>query len=203
MITDARIASPRSIVDVVRVAVDAGAPAVQLREKKASARELAMIAEELLGITRPAGALLFVNDRIDVAIAVGADGVHLGPDDVPVATAQEISPAGFLIGASTDEPDRARALVAAGVDYIGCGTVFATSTKLDAGEPIGLSGLQRVTEAVPVPVVGIGGIDALGSHDVATSTDAAGVAVIGSVMGADNPAEAVRSILAPWHQNDR
>lgn len=201
VITDAAMASPRSIVDIVSAAVGAGAPAVQLRDKAAGARELATVAERLLDVTRPAGCLFFVNDRVDVAIAVGADGVHLGPDDVPVGVARRAAPPGFLIGASTDEPHRAQTLVSDGVDYIGCGTVFTTATKLDAGTPIGVDGLQRVVEAVRVPVVGIGGIDAAGSRLVAEGSEAAGVAVIGAVMADPDPAQAVRSILEPWSEN--
>jgi thiamine-phosphate pyrophosphorylase len=103
VITDRALATPRSVTDVVRAAVAAGAPAVQLRDKHATARELADMARALAGITRPAGALLFINDRIDVALAAGADGVHLGPDDIPVDAARRIAP-DFLIGYSTDSP---------------------------------------------------------------------------------------------------
>lgn len=198
VVTDTALAAPRSVPDIVRAAVESGAPAIQLRDKTASARELAEIGRTLLEIVRPAGALLFVNDRADVALAIGAHGVHVGPDDVPVDALRAAVPPDFLIGASTDEPDRARQLVSDGADYIGCGTVYATSTKA-AGEPIGVDGLQRVVESVPVPVVGIGGIDAAGSRAVAAETGAAGVAVVGAVMAATDPAFAVQELLAPWH----
>jgi thiamine-phosphate diphosphorylase len=150
-----------------------------------------------LPLARARGALLFVNDRLDVALALGADGVHLGPDDLPVAAARRAMGQGFLIGASTDDPERARALVRDGADYIGCGAVYATATKEDAGDVIGLDGLDCVARAVDVPVVGIGGISVERSAEVA-STRAAGVAVVGAVMGAADVAAAVRGLLAPW-----
>jgi len=182
----------------VRAALSAGAPSVQLRAKEASARELLELGREILPLTRAAGALLFVNDRVDVALALGADGVHVGPDDLPVAALRRATPRELLIGASTDDPDVARRLVADGASYIGCGTVYPTSTKADAGEVIGLQGLERVAAAVPVPVVGIGGIDVARSAQVAT-TSAAGVAVVGAVMKARDVKAVVRGLLAPWH----
>lgn len=198
VITDEGLAAPRSIAEVVRAAVDAGAPAIQLRAKGATARETATLGRQLREITTDAGALLFVNDRFDVALAIGADGVHVGPDDVPVAALRKVAPPGFLIGTSTDQPEAARRLVDDGADYIGCGTVYQTSSKLDAGETIGLGGLQAVVDAVSVPVVGIGGVDADGAREIASETSAAGIAVIGAVMGAPEPATAVRDLLRPF-----
>jgi len=221
------------VLDVVRAAVAAGAPAVQLRDKDASARELYETGLALLPLVRRAGALFFVNDRVDVALALGPDGVHVGPDDVPVAGVRaaverarstgrsgpatgddgaeprtattgarrpsgDARPAPFLVGASADDPEVARRLVAEGADYIGCGTVYATSTKRNAGNVIGLDGLQRVAEAVDVPVVGIGGIDPGRSAEVVAKTDAAGVAVVGAVMRATDVPTVVRALLAPW-----
>lgn len=197
VVTDVALASPRSISDVVRAAIAAGAPAIQLRDKSATARELADTARALLEITRAADALFFVNDRADVAMAIGADGVHVGPDDVPVSALRASVPDEFLIGASTDDPAKAATLAGDGADYIGCGTVYPTSTK-DAGSPIGIAGLERVVQAVEVPVVGIGGIDARGSAEIAGGTSASGVAVVGAVMTADDVAAAVEELMAPW-----
>ncbi len=179
-------------------ALAAGAPAVQLRAKHASARELMELGRAMLPAARARGALLFVNDRLDVALALGADGVHLGADDLPVAAARRASPPEFLVGASADDPDVARRLVDEGASYIGCGTVYATTTKPDAGEVIGLDGLDRVARAVAVPVVGIGGVTAERSVEVAAVTRASGVAVVGTVMKADDVGAVVRTLLAPW-----
>ncbi len=199
VITDPELARPRSVVDVVAAALCAGAPAVQVRAKGASARELLELGREILPLARQHRALLFVNDRLDVALALGADGVHLGPDDLPVVAARRAMGAGFLIGASTDDPEIARRLVADGANYIGCGAVYATTTKQDAGEVIGLEGLDRVARAVDVPVVGIGGLTIARSAEVAR-TAAAGVAVVGAVMAATDVAAAVKSLLAPWQR---
>jgi len=182
---------------VVEAALAAGAPAVQLRDKRASARDLLEAGHALLPLVRAASALLFVNDRADVALALGADGVHVGPDDLPVAALRARVPQNFLIGTSTDQPEQARALVAAGADYIGCGTVYPTSTKADAGEAIGLEGLDRVARAVTVPVVGIGGITVARAAAVA-GTAAAGIAVVSEVMRASDVHATVRALLEPW-----
>lgn len=182
-------------------ALRGGAPAVQIRAKGAGAGELFALATRVGSAVRAAGALLIVNDRLDVALACGADGVHLGPDDLPVADARRTAPAGFLVGYSTDEPGRARRAVDEGADYVGCGPVYPTANKPDAGAAIGLEGLRRVVEAVEVPVLGIGGVVPEHATDVA-ATGAAGCAVIGSVMAAPDPEEAVRALLAPFTSRD-
>jgi thiamine-phosphate pyrophosphorylase len=194
VITDRRLAGTRSIVDIVRSAVRAGAPAIQVRDKRASARELAALAREILPITRAASGLLFVNDRLDVALAVGADGVHLGPEDIPITAARRIAPLPFLIGCSTDDPTRARQLERDGASYIGCGAVFATSTKAVAGERIGVERLDEVARAVSIPVVGIGGITEDNIAEIATS-HAAGAAVVRAIMAAPDPAAVTRRLL--------
>jgi len=196
VITDRRLAAPRAMDDVVVAALEAGAPAIQLRDKHATARELFEQAVRLRALTARFGALLFVNDRLDVALAAGADGVHLGPDDIPIAAARRAVPRPFLIGYSTDDPATAAHAVAAGADYIGCGAVFGTSSKADvASERIGPEGVAAVARAVDVPVVAIGGISTENVHQLA-DTGAAGVAVIGAVMGAADPAAATRLLLA-------
>ncbi len=199
--TDRALAGSRNVADVVRSALAAGAPAVQLRDKEAGAAALLEQARELLVLVRRHGALLFVNDRLDVALAAGADGVHLGPDDLPVAAVRARAPRGFLIGYSTDDPERARGAEAEGADYIGCGAVFGTSTKPDAGDVIGIRRLDEVARAVHVPVIGIGGITPERAFEVA-ATRAAGIAVVGAVMAAPDPGEAVRLLLAPFAARD-
>jgi thiamine-phosphate pyrophosphorylase len=194
VLTDHRLAAPRDVVDVVRSALAGGARAVQLRNKGDSARELFEVGRILRAATQEHGALLFVNDRLDVALSLQADGVHLGPHDLPVATVRAHTPPGFLIGRSADDPEVARQAVADGADYIGCGTVYATTTKADAGATIGLAGLDAVVRAVSVPVVAIGGITVERSREI-PATGAAGVAVVGAVMAAADPGEAVRGFL--------
>ena len=195
VITDAAQAAPRDPVQVVEAALRAGAPAVQLREKGASARGLLLTAARLRELTLEYGALLFVNDRMDVALASKADGVHLGPEDPTPAAVRSAVPEGFVIGFSTDDPATARAAVAAGADYIGCGTLWPTSSKHNAGPAIGLDCLRRVAEAVAAPVVGIGGIT-LERAEAVRPAGASGIAVLGAVMSAPDPGESVRRLLA-------
>lgn len=198
VITDATLSGPRSVEAVVRAALDAGAPAIQLRDKHADAASLFDQTRRLLPLVHRHGARLFVNDRLDVALAAGADGVHLGPDDIPLRHARRIAPRPFIIGCSTDDPGEATELERAGADYIGCGAVFGTTSKADlAGERIGPEGLRAVTEAVGIPVVGIGGVTPENAPDLA-AVGAAGVAVIGAVMAAEDPGEAVRRLLSAF-----
>ena len=197
VITDNRLAEPRGVLDIVRIAVAAGAPAVQLRDKTATARELLQQAEALRIITRSHDALLFINDRLDVALAAQADGVHLGPDDIPLAAARAAVSDDFLIGVSTDDPEQARQAQGHGADYIGCGAVFGTSSKDVGGEAIGVEQLGQVVRAVDIPVVGIGGVDVQNVSQVA-ATGAAGAAVIGAVMKARDVEAAVKALLSPF-----
>jgi thiamine-phosphate pyrophosphorylase len=198
VITDRKRAEPRRLEEVLLAALEAGAPVIQLRDKNATARRLYDEAVELLRLVRRFGSLLVVNDRLDVALAAGADGVHLGPGDIPVAAARRGVPPDFLIGFSTDDPELARAAIRDGADYIGCGAVYATGSKPEvAGERIGAAGLAAVVNAVEAPVVGIGGIDTRNVSEVA-ATCAAGCAVINAVMTAPDPAAAVSQLLAPF-----
>lgn len=202
VITDRVLAQPRDVVDVVRACLEAGAPAVQLRDKDATARELFGQAIAIRALTATHGALLFVNDRLDVALAAGADGVHLGPGDLPLEAARRAAPAPFLIGWSTDDPEDARRAERLGADYIGCGAVFGTTSKDVAGERIGTERLAAVAAAVRIPVVGIGGIGPDNVGAVAR-TGAAGAAAIRSVMAATDPAAAVRTLLAAFPARGR
>jgi len=200
VITDEEKAAPRSVEWVVERSLEGGARCVQLRMKGASAGEMLRAARPLRASTRAADALFFVNDRLDVALSVEADGVHLGPDDLPVGPARRaVSSRDLLIGYSADDPDVARRAVEDGADYIGCGAVWRTASKELGDEAIGTRGLDRVARAVPVPVVGIGGVTPERAAEVAR-TSAAGVAVISAVMGADDPAGTVRRLLRPFEE---
>ncbi len=194
VITDRALAGSRNVADIVGAALRAGAPAVQLREKSLPPRETLRLARRLRADTEAAGSLFFVNDNVDLALAVGADGVHLGPGDLPVAAARRITPPDFLIGYSADDVAVARAAVADGANYIGCGTVFPTRTKPDAGTTIGLDGLAAVVRGAGAPVVGIGGITAQRARH-AFGTGAVGCAVVSAVMAHPDPARAAEELL--------
>lgn len=195
VVTDPDCGAGRNVVDVTRAALRGGAPAIQLRMKDAPAREMAALARALLVETRAAGALLFINDRVDVALAVGAEGAHVGQDDLPAAAARHIAPPGFLLGVSAETVDLARRAEAEGADYVGVGPVYGTGSKADAGDAIGLDRVTEVASAVRIPVVTIGGITAENAPGVIRA-NAAGVAVISAVMRASDPEAAVRLLLA-------
>lgn len=202
VLTDDVLADRRGGVRaVVARALEAGAPAVQLRMKSAGAGAMLRAAAPLREMTRAAGALFFVNDRVDVALAADADGVHLGPDDLPVGPVRRTLGDDLLVGFSADDPEVARRAVAEGADYIGCGTVYPTGSKDDAGRVIGPKGLDRVARAVSVPVVGIGGVTPERAREI-SRTRASGTAVISAVMGAEDPARAVRELMRPFRPRD-
>lgn len=194
LVTDPDCGAGRTVVDVVRAALRGGAPAIQLRIKDAPAREMVELARALVDETRSAGALLFVNDRVDVALAAGADGAHVGQDDLPVAAARRIVPPGFLLGVSAESVDLALQAQADGADYVGTGPVYATGSKADAGDAIGTGRFAEVVQAIRIPVVGIGGITTANAPDVMRA-GAAGVAVISAIMRAPDPEAATRDLL--------
>lgn len=190
LVTDRRATGGRDLVDVVSRALDAGLPAVQVREKDLPGRPLLALAERLRHATTARGALLFVNDRLDVARAVGADGVHLGEASFPVAVARECLPQA-LVGASIHGVPEAAASTA---DFVFFGPVFATPSKAASGPPHGPQRLAEAVRATRCPVLAIGGIDATTLPAVRAS-GAHGVAVIRAILAAADPAAATRVLL--------
>ena len=193
VLTDRSVARGRSLIDLVAAALEGGATAIQLREKSLSALDQIALGRELRRLTADAGALFIVNDRADIALALEADGVHLGQDDLPVATARKILGPGAIIGGSAGSLDELRRSIAAGVDYLGVGPMYATGTKADAGPPIGPAGLAQIRQQTDLPIVGIGAIDADNAGPV-IAAGADGVAVISAVLGADDVAAAARRL---------
>lgn len=165
-----------------------GATCIQLRVKDISARDLATLAIDLI---RSVGVPVIINDRADVAVAVGAAGVHLGADDIPVKAARAIAPDGFIIGASVGSNDEIPN--ASGADYVGIGPVFSTISKRDAGDAIGLAEFSRLAAATGLPAVAIGGITAANAA-AAVAAGAAGVASIAAVFGAIDPLAAAKEM---------
>ncbi len=195
VITDRKLAAPRSVVEVVQAALRGGATVIQLREKEAPTREMVELGMDLLRVTRPAGVPLIVNDRVDVALAIDADGVHVGQDDMPAALARKLIGPDKILGVSAETVEQALLAQRDGADYLGVGDVYGTPTKPDAGPPIGLEGLRRIVEAVDIPVVGIGGITPDNAAAV-IEQGAVGVAVISAVFAAPDPEEATRRLRA-------
>ncbi len=193
VITDAALAPGRSHVEVARAALAGGADAVQLRDKTATAQNLCAVASEIQPQARKFGAAFLVNDRVDVALLTGADGAHLGQTDLPCHEARRLLPRPSILGVSAATVAEAKKAVKDGADYIGVGPIFATPTKADAGEPIGLERLAHLVRAVPLPVVAIGGIH----HDnviAVLGTGVAGVAVVAAVVSAPEMAAAARAL---------
>lgn len=195
VLTDTRAAHGRSMAQLVAAALEGGATAIQLRDKSSSALEQIELGRELRRLTREAGALLIVNDRVDVAYAIEADGVHLGQDDLPVATARAILGPAAIVGGSAANPAELARSLAAGVDYLGVGPMYSTASKADAGPVIGPAGLADIRGATSLPLVGIGGIDPTNLAPV-FAAGADGVAIISAIMGADDVASATRRVRA-------
>lgn len=193
VITDRAAARGRPLAEVVRAAVEGGARRVQLREKDLEGAALHRLALELLAITRPAGAELLVNDRVDVALAAGADGVVLPARSLPTAAARALVGAAKVVARSTHSAEEVAAAAREGCDFALFGPVFATPSKAAWGPPLGLDALARAARA-SIPVYGVGGVTAASARSV-IEAGAAGVAVITAVMSADEPRAAVRAIL--------
>ena len=185
VITDRGLQRGRDEVEVAAAALQGGATTIQLRGKGLEARTLCGLGERLLPLCVRHGALLLINDRLDVALACGAHGVHLGQDDLPAAVARRLAGPDLVIGVSAATPGEAAAARSGGADYLGVGSVYATSTKADAGAPIGTRGLAWVAASSDLPVVAVGGIAAENVAEV-VAAGAAGVAVISAVVGAED-----------------
>lgn len=183
------------MVAAVEVALAGGAPLIQLRTKAGSDRQRWELALAVAERCRAAGALLVINDRADLAAACGAGGVHLGADDLPIDAARVVVGRHALVGATCRDAAQAQRAEAEGADYVGVGPAFATTTKPDLSAPIGPAGLARVTSAVRIPVVAIGGVSAQRVAEV-IGAGAQGVAVCDAVFGAADPTAALSALMA-------
>ncbi len=195
VILDAELLGSRSPGGMARELAAAGADMIQARAKKMQGGEMRKFAAEVLASCREAGALMAVNDRADIARAVGADGVHVGQEDVSVRDARAVLVPGQFVGLSTHCMDEAEAAGRAGADYVAVGPVFTTATKVAAGEPVGTGLLREVAAKVSVPVCAIGGIGALELPGV-LDCGCRIVAVGSAVLSASDPAGAVRELAA-------
>ena len=191
LVTDRNATEGRDLGDVVAAALDAGLPAVQLRDRDLPGRPLLALAERLRVLTARAGALLLVNDRVDVAVAAGADGVHLGGASMPVEVARRLLPPGALVGVSTHAVPE---VAAATADFAFFGPVHATPSKAAFGPPQGVARLREAVAVARIPVLAIGGITRPHIPDL-RAAGAAGVAVIRAILSADDPGSATRALL--------
>lgn len=198
LVTDRALCGARGVVETVREALAGGVTTVQLRDHEATTRELLDTARQLRSMTADAGVSLIVDDRLDVALAAGADGVHLGQSDLHPVDARRVAGAGLVIGHSVsciEEVEAVGEWPAGTIDYVGIGPVFATSTKPNAAAPLGIDGVREVLGGCDLPAVAIGGIKDI---HVAPLRDAgaAGVAVVSAICAAGDPAAAARTLLA-------
>lgn len=193
LVTDRSLSKGRSTAEIVAAAAVGGVTCVQLREKSCGTREFINEALALRPLLRARHIPLIINDRLDVALAVEADGVHLGQSDMPIAMARKIAGQELIIGISAESTEDALKAAQQGADYIGISPVFATPTKTDTALPLGLEGVRKIRELVAIPLVGIGGINQENAASV-IAAGADGVAVVSAIVSADDPAEASKKL---------
>ncbi len=193
LVTDRAMAGERSLETVVIEAVQGGVTAVQLREKDMATRDFIRCAVELKKRLTALDVPLIINDRVDVALAVGADGVHLGQRDMPYEQAREILGKEALIGLSVETIEQAEQANRLDVDYIGLSPVFTTPTKTDVETSLGLDGVRRICDITRHPTVAIGGINRDTITDV-LGAGAEGIAVVSAIMASESPREAAREL---------
>jgi len=187
-------AEPDSLLGLVGAVLRGGADVVQLRHKSLPRGRLLELARRLADMVHAAGRIFIVNDHLDIALLSGADGVHLGEEDLPLEAARRLAPAGFLVGASANRAESARAAVAAGADYLGAGPAFATSVKPDKAV-IGPAGVAAVAAAVAVPVFAIGGVEAANVGQLVAAGVHRACVIRGLALSGD-PEGAARSLRA-------
>ena len=195
VVTDRHEATGRDLEEIVAAAAQGGAGAIQLREKDLSARDLYALGVRLQAALAPYGVPLLINDRLDVALALDAAGVHLAGHSLPTAVARRVLGAGKLLGVSTHSVEEARCAAEDGADFIVFGPVFATPSKVVYGPPQGLQHLTTVVRAVSIPVIAIGGIDHTNLPQV-VHAGAYGVAMIRAVLAAPDPYKATQQLRA-------
>jgi len=189
LVTDRGLARGRSTLEIVKAAVRGGATCVQLREKACSTLDFIEQALAVKDFLKSKSVPLIINDRVDVALAVEADGVHLGQTDMPLDIARKILGSSMIIGISAESLEDAVQAEKGGADYLGVSPIYATPTKTDTAPPLGLEGLRAIREAVRLPLVGIGSLNRDNAAAV-IQNGADGVAVVSAIVSADDPATA-------------
>jgi len=194
LVTDRKLGRGRALAEIVAAAVRGGATMVQLREKEATTRAFVEQARALKATLAPLGVRFVVNDRLDVALAVDADGLHVGQDDMPVAEARRLLGPGKIVGLSITSLSQARAADAASVDYLGVGPIYQQQTKEDASPPLGVEGLRAIRALTRKPIVAIGGLTPDNCAPL-LAAGAEGFAVVSAIVAADDPETAARRFV--------
>jgi thiamine-phosphate pyrophosphorylase len=193
LITD-RKQTKLPLLEAVRLALQGGVRAIQVREKDLAIRELLALAWELRSLTNEFGAKLFINDRVDVAVAIDADGVHLGHESMPVDAVRKIVGPKMFIGVSTHNLDEAKNAEAGGADFVTFGPIFSTPSKKSYGAPVGVEALRTVKKHVQIPVFGLGGIR-IDTTSQVLQAGADGIAMISAIVSADDIAQAAHDMV--------
>ncbi len=193
LVTDRGLSRGRTNLEIIMAAVNGGATVVQLREKHASTREFLKEAIAVRQFCHDHNITFIINDRIDIALAVDADGVHVGQDDMPIEHARRILGQDKIIGVSAFDEKEAIEAERAGADYIGVSPIFTTPTKPELDKGVGLKGLARIRQAVKIPLVAIGGLGPSNAYDVMMA-GADGIAVVSAIVSADDPEAAAHAI---------
>jgi thiamine-phosphate pyrophosphorylase len=193
LVTDRGLARGRTTLEIVKTAVYGGTTIVQLREKDCSTRDFIEQALTVKKFLKARGVPLLINDRVDVAQAIAADGVHLGQTDMPLEIAKKILGDSMIIGISAESLEDAIEAERGGADYLGISPIYATPTKTDTASPLGLKGLREIRNTVKLPLVGIGGLNKDNAAEVIRH-GADGVAVVSAIVAADDPAAAAEEL---------
>lgn len=194
-ILDAARLGGRPAAEVAHALVAAGARFLQVRGKDLGSRAFCELAQEVVAVARAGGALVIVNDRPDVALVAGADGVHVGQDDMPAADVRRLMPRPFIVGLSTHDVAQLRAAPADALDYVAIGPVFSTTTKAAPDPVVGVEGVAAARESTDLPLVAIGGITRRNAAGI-ISAGAHGIAVVSALLDAADPGEAFRAMRA-------
>ncbi len=193
VLTDREIVKPKPLLEVVGLVIKGGVSVIQLRDKNIPKGDMIILGKELRTLTQ-GKCLLIVNDNVDVALEIGADGVHVGQKDTSAIEARKIIGKNMILGVSASTVAQAKKAQNDGADYLGVGPVFPTSTKTDADPIIGLKGLADIKNTVSIPVIAIGGINVKNAKEVAKIAD--GIAVVSAIMSAADPQQATRELLS-------
>jgi thiamine-phosphate pyrophosphorylase len=193
VLTDTLLQTRLTHVELAELSIAGGADTIQFRQKGGTTREMISVAEQMQALCKRAGVTFIINDRVDVAIASHADGVHLGQDDFPIPLARKLLGEEAIIGGSAGSMEEARKCLLEGADYIGVGPVYPTTSKEDAGPACGLGFLEQIVKAIPLPIIAIGGLTASNIPPVVRA-GVHGIAVISAVCCQKEPTEAAKCL---------
>jgi len=193
LVTNRDLSRGKATIEIVKAGVTGGVTCVQLREKNCSTRKFIKEALSVKKYLKKHNIPLIINDRVDVAQAIGADGVHLGQTDMPLTMAKDILKDSMIIGISVESLEDAIRAEKDGADYIGISPIFATPTKTDTAPPLGLEGLKEISRAVSLPKVAIGGLNKENAGEVILN-GANGIAVVSAIVSADDPRKAAEEL---------